>query len=195
MSAVQLNRELVNLYICWEETDTTFAPPINIYYISFVFPCTLLFILETVLLTLICQEASHLTSLKFLPKLLLVEKQTLRILTGPPSPVKLVSGLVGESLWPALGTFQDSVRVSPDITSYILKVGWPSFPHHPASTHTHTRVHTHTHTHTHTGSEKVGRGSLEVTGLFYHQINHFFSLFCLLSPLTLQLIASLITIR
>lgn len=72
-------------------------------------------------LTLICQELSHLTSLKFLPRLLLVQKHTLRILTGPPSPVKADSWLDPELLFLGLGTFQE--RVSPDITSYILTSG------------------------------------------------------------------------
>ena len=70
-------------------------------------------------LTLICQELSHFTSLKFLPKLLLVQKHTLRILTDPSSPVKFSSeDSILLSL--GLGTFQP--RVSPDITSYIVTV-------------------------------------------------------------------------
>lgn len=83
------------------------------------------------MLTLTCQELSHLTSLKFLPRLLLVQKHTLRILTSPPSPVKFDSGGLGSVLL-CFGhdAFQD--RVSPDITSYILKVGSaPSYAHHP----------------------------------------------------------------
>lgn len=84
----------------------------------------------TITLTFICQELSHLTSLKFLPRLLLVQKHTLRILTGPPSPVNCDSGLDSKPLCLGLGTFQD--KVSPDITSYIVKAGSaPSYPHHP----------------------------------------------------------------
>lgn len=85
-----------------------------------------------VALTLICQELSHLTSLKFLPRLLLVQKHTLRILTGPPSPAtardSVAPGSVGLCL--GLGTFQD--RVSPDITSYMFTVGWASYHPKPA---------------------------------------------------------------
>lgn len=78
-------------------------------------------------LTLTCQELSHFTSLKFLPRLLLVQKQTLRILTASLSTVKCDSGVA--SLCLGLGTFQD--KVSPDITSYMVKVGSaPSYPHH-----------------------------------------------------------------
>lgn len=50
---------------------------------------------------------------------------------GPPSPVKSDSGPGSVPLFLGLGAFQD--RVSPDITSYILKVGSaPSYPHHPS---------------------------------------------------------------
>lgn len=76
------------------------------------------------ILTLICQELSHFTSLKFLPRLLLVLKHTLRILTGPPSPENCSSGPASVSFCRGLGTFQD--RVSPDITSYIVKAGLAS---------------------------------------------------------------------
>lgn len=80
-------------------------------------------------LTLTCQELSHFTSLKFLPWLLLVQKHTLRILTAPLSTVKCASGLESAPLCLGLGTFQD--KVSPDITSYMVKVGLaPSYPHH-----------------------------------------------------------------
>ena len=59
-------------------------------------------------------------------------KQTLRILTGPPFPAMAAfSGLGSGPLWPGLGTFQDSVLVSPDMTSYIIKAGrTTSYPHH-----------------------------------------------------------------
>lgn len=78
-------------------------------------------------LTLTCQELSHFTSLKFLPKLLLVQKQTLRILTASLSTVKCDSGVA--SLCLGLGTFQD--KVSPDITSYMVRVGSaPSYLRH-----------------------------------------------------------------
>lgn len=81
-------------------------------------------------LTLICQELSHFTSLKFLPRLLLVQKHTLRILTGPPSPENCASGPASVSFCRGLGTFQD--RVSPDITSYIVKAGLASsYQNHP----------------------------------------------------------------
>lgn len=70
-------------------------------------------------LTLICQELSHLTNLKFLPRLLLVQKHTFRILTGPPSPVNCASGPGSVSFFFGAGTFQE--RVSPDITSYIVR--------------------------------------------------------------------------
>lgn len=80
-------------------------------------------------LTLTCQELSHFTSLKFLPRLLLVQKQTLRILTASLSKVKCDSGLESAPLCLGLGTFQD--KVSPDITSYMVKVGLaPSYPHY-----------------------------------------------------------------
>lgn len=84
--------------------------------------------------TLICQELSHLTSLKFLPRLLLVQKQTLRILVGPPSPVKRDSGLGSGSLSFGQGTFQ--VIVSPNITSYMMEVcSLTSYPQHPVKKH------------------------------------------------------------
>lgn len=80
-------------------------------------------------LTLTCQELSHFTSLKFLPRLLLVQKQILRILTASLSTVKCDSGLESAPLCLGLGTFQD--KVSPDITSYMVKVGLaPSYPHY-----------------------------------------------------------------
>lgn len=80
-------------------------------------------------LTLTCQELSHFTSLKFFPRLLLVQKQTLRILTASLSTAKGDSGVEPASLCLGLGTFQD--KVSPDITSYMVKVGSaPSYPHH-----------------------------------------------------------------
>lgn len=80
-------------------------------------------------LTLTCQELSHFTSLKFLPRLLLVQKHTLRILTASLSTVNCDSGLESAPLCLGLGTFQD--KVSPDITSYMVKVGMaPSYPHH-----------------------------------------------------------------
>lgn len=64
-------------------------------------------------LTLICQELSHLTSLKFF-RLLLLLKHTLSIFTGPPSPARANTGVFGPSV-PGLGNFHDSVVVSPDI--------------------------------------------------------------------------------
>lgn len=80
-------------------------------------------------LTLICHELSHLTNLKFLPRLLLVQKHTLRILMAPPSPVKCASGLGSATLCLGLGTFQD--KVSPNISSYIVTAGLaPSYPRH-----------------------------------------------------------------
>lgn len=86
-------------------------------------------------LTLTCQELSHFTSLKFLPRLLLVQKHTLRILTALLSTEKCDSGLEPGPLCLGLGTFQD--KVSPDITSYMVKVGLaPSYPHHSVKTRT-----------------------------------------------------------
>lgn len=80
-------------------------------------------------LTLICHELSHLTNLKFLPRLLLVQKHTLRILVAPPSTVKCASGLGSATLCLGLGTFQD--KVSPNISSYIVTAGLaPSYPRH-----------------------------------------------------------------
>lgn len=79
-------------------------------------------------LTRTCQELSHFTSLKFLPRLLLVQKHTLRILTALLSTAKSDSGLEATPLCLGLGTFQD--KVSPDITSYMVRVGLaPSYPH------------------------------------------------------------------
>lgn len=83
----------------------------------------------SLVLTLICHELSHLTSLKFLPRVLLVQKHTLRILVAPPSPMNCNSGSGSTSLCLGLGTFQD--KVSPDITSYIVTAGRdPSYPRH-----------------------------------------------------------------
>lgn len=79
-------------------------------------------------LTRTCQEPSHFTSLKFLPRLLLVQKHTLRILTALLSTGKCSSRLESAPLCLGLGTFQD--KVSPDITSYMVKAGLaPSYPH------------------------------------------------------------------
>lgn len=80
-------------------------------------------------LTWIFQELSHFTSLKFFPRLLLVQKHTLRIFTGPPSPVIPFSGLGSLLLCLGLAPFQ--ARVSPDITSYIIRARLASSrPHH-----------------------------------------------------------------
>lgn len=85
----------------------------------------------SLVLTLICHELSHLTSLKFLPRVLLVQKHTLRILVAPPSPVKCASGPGSTSLCLGLGTLQD--KVSPDITSYMVTAGRdPSCRRHSA---------------------------------------------------------------
>lgn len=85
-------------------------------------------VLRALSLTLTCQELSHFTSLKFLPRLLLVQKHTLRILTAPLSTVKCDSGLESAPLGFGMGTFQD--KVSPDITSYMVKAGpAPSYLH------------------------------------------------------------------
>lgn len=76
---------------------------------------------EKLTLTLIFQELSHFTSLKFFPKLkLLLMKHTLRIFTAPAfSP--------STSVWPlhfccgSPGTgFQVSVPLSPDISTQVI---------------------------------------------------------------------------
>lgn len=98
-------------------------------------------------LTLTCQELSHFTSLKFLPRLLLVQKQTLRILTASLSTLKCDSGLEPASLCLGLGTFQD--KVSPDITSYMVTVGSaPSYPHHSLKRQRESSCHRHLRTQT-----------------------------------------------
>ncbi len=84
------------------------------------------------LLTLIFQELSHLTSLKFLPRLaLLLMKHTLRIFTGP---VYLFSTApAGACGGPGRGGFHDNLLESPDILqrlswdgllSWLLAVWW-----------------------------------------------------------------------
>ena len=89
-------------------------------------------------LTLTCQELSHFTSLKFLPRLTLVQKHTLRILTALLSTVKCDSGLDSSAPCFGVGTFQD--KVSPDITSYMVTVGLPpSYPHYSFQRQTNKR--------------------------------------------------------
>ncbi len=69
--------------------------------------------------TLICHELSHLTSLKFLLRLLLLLKHTLIIFTEPPSPTGPRSGLLMPPSQSCVGTFQERVLASLAMSSKI----------------------------------------------------------------------------